>query len=129
MVCLPRKGPWAACGSGSIENTLFRFWHGCCKVGKYAKHRALEGRRMKRKLKTVEIFEQADTTEPAGFSGTTFDICRAVMLGSLQQYWSPAALKGNHYWKANNSAHERKVEVWSRKWTHWPCQTLCCTGM
>lgn len=38
--------------------------------------------------------KQMNTTEPAGFSGTTFDICRAVMLGSLQQYSSPAALRG-----------------------------------
>lgn len=35
-----------------------------------------------------------NTTEPAGFTRITFDICKAVMLGSLKQYWSPDALRG-----------------------------------
>lgn len=49
-------------------------------VGKYAKHQTLEGGgEKKRKLKRAWR-EKIQANEPAGFTETPFDICRAVML-------------------------------------------------
>lgn len=54
-------------------------------VGKYTKHRTVEGGgKKKRKLKRAWR-GKIQANEPAGFTETPVDICRAVMLESLKQ--------------------------------------------